>query len=163
MMESTVGRFSVNLGLFVFAIASVFSGMLLQVNYHIGNHGANAIDGCVFGINYGGWSVIHKMTALVFFMLVIFHFFQHWKWYKAVFVRRLLAKNRQVLILSLVFVLTAISGLVPWCVGLLDGAEILRKIFIEIHDKLAIVLTLYLILHIIKRFRWFFTAVERIW
>lgn len=37
-----------------------------------------------------------------------------------------------------------------------------RKTFIEIHDKLAIILTIYLILHIIRRMKWFFTTFDKI-
>jgi len=155
-------RFIVNLGLFVFGIASAFSGMLMQVKYHIGNHGTSAINDFVFGINYHGWSVVHKILIVVLSLLLIYHILQHWKWYKAVITKRLFAKNQQVLIFSLLFVVVAITGITPWFIGLLKGDEIQRKAFIEIHDKFAIILTIYLILHIFKRMKWFFTTFEKI-
>ncbi|MCX8055970.1 MAG: hypothetical protein N3A67_09940, partial [Ignavibacteria bacterium] len=60
------------------------------------------------------------------------------------------------------FVLVAITGLTPWFIDLLKGNELLRKVFIEIHDKLAIILVVYLILHVIRRMKWFFTTFDTI-
>lgn len=65
-------------------------------------------------------------------------------------------------IFSLLFVLVAITGLTPWFIDLLKGDLMQRKVFIEIHDKLAIVLAVYLILHVIKRIKWFFTTFDKI-
>ncbi len=161
-MEKNINRFIVNLGLFVFGIASAFSGMLIQVKYHMGNHGNIAINDSVFGINYHGWSVVHKISIVVLSLLMIYHIYQHWKWYKIIITKRLFAKNQQVLIFSLLFVLVAITGLTPWFIDLLKGDEMQRKTFIEIHDKLAIILTIYLILHIIRRMKWFFTTFDKI-
>jgi hypothetical protein len=104
-MEKNINRFIVNLGLFVFGIASAFSGMLIQVKYHMGNHGNIAINDSVFGINYHGWSFVHKISIVVLSLLMIYHIYQHWKWYKIVITKRLLVKNQQVLIFSLLFVL----------------------------------------------------------
>lgn len=161
-MEKNINRFIVNLGLFVFGIASAFSGMLVQVMYHIGNHGNIVTNDFVFGINYHGWSIAHKYSIIVFSLLMIYHVWQHWKWYKVVVTKRLFAKNQQVLIFSLLFVVVAITGLTPWFIDLLKGDEMHRKAFIEIHDKFAIILTIYLIIHIIKRMKWFFTTFKKI-
>lgn len=147
-MGNNVNRLIVNLGLFVFGIASAFYGMLIQVKYHMGNHGNIPINDSVFGINYHDWSVVHKISIVVLSLFAIYHIYQHWKWYKVVISKRLFAKNQQVLIFSLLFVLVAITGLTPWLIDLLKGDEMQRKAFIEIHDKLAIILTFYLILHI---------------
>ena len=139
----------------------MFSGMLIQVKYHMGNHGNIAINDYVFGINYQSWSAFHKVSIVILSLLMIFHVYHHWKWYKGVILKKLITKNQQVLILSSLFVLVAITGLTPWFIDLLKGDEVLRKLFIEIHDKLAIILSVYLILHIIKRLRWFFTTFEK--
>jgi hypothetical protein len=85
----------------------------------------------------------------------------HWKWYKTVIKKRLVAKNIQVLTLSMLFVLVAITGFIPWFIDLLKGDEILRKAFIEIHDKFAIILSVYLILHVIKRLKWFLLPLRK--
>ena len=161
-MKTNINRFIINTGLIIFGIATVFFGLLIQVNYHIGHHGDLSINDNVFGINYQSWSAIHKIAIVGLSVLMIYHIYRHWKWYKAVITKKLIAKNRQVLILSLLFVLVAITGLTPWFIDLLNGDETQRKSFIEIHDKLAIVLSVYLILHIIKRLKWYVTTFEKI-
>lgn len=148
-------RFIINLGLFIIGTVAVFTGLLIQVKYHMGNHGNIAINDEVFGINYSSWSVFHKISIVVFSVLMIYHISHHWKWYKIVVAKKLISKNRQVLILSLLFVLVAITGLTPWVIGMLKYDELTRKGIIEIHDKLAVILSVYLILHVSKRFKWF--------
>ena len=160
-MGNYINRYIINLGLFIFGLTSMFSGILIQVKYHMGNHGNIAINDYVFGVNYHNWSVIHKISIVVFSLLMIYHVYQHWKWYKIAITKKLISKNQQVLILSLLFVLVAITGLTPWFIDLLNGDEMIRKVFIELHDKLAIILSVYLILHIIKRLKWFFTIFEK--
>lgn len=161
-MGNYTNRFLVNLGLFVFGIASAFSGMLIQVKYHMGNHGSIATNDYVFGIQYHGWSVVHKISIVVLSLLMIYHIYEHFKWYKTVVSKRLFAKNQQVLIFSLLFVLVAITGLTPWFIDMMDGDEIIRKVLIEIHDKLAIIMTIYLVLHIFNRLKWYITTFEKI-
>jgi hypothetical protein len=153
--------FIINLGLFISGLLAVFSGLLIQVEYHMGNHGNIAINDHVFGISYYGWSDIHKISIVILSLLVIFHISLHWKWYKVVIKNRFVAKNMQVLTLSVVFILVAITGLIPWFIALLNGDVMLRKAFIETHDKLAIILSVYLILHVIKRLKWFFNTFEK--
>lgn len=153
--------FTIGSGLIISGFTMIFSGLLIQVKYHIGNQANLKASDIVFGLNYEGWSVIHKISVVLFSALMIYHFYQHWKWYKIVFVKKLITKNRQVLILSLLFILVAITGLTPWIIDLLKGDDMLRKGFIEIHDKLAILLSVYLIMHIIKRLKWFFTTFEK--
>jgi uncharacterized membrane protein (DUF485 family) len=86
---------------------------------------------------------------------MIMHIYQHWNWYKAVVRKRLFTKNIQVIILSLLFALVAITGFVPWLIDLLNGDDMLRQGIIEIHDKFALILSVFLILHIAKRLKRF--------
>lgn len=160
-MKKDIIKIADNLGLLVFGIATVFSGMLIQIKYHMGHHGDIAMNDQVLGINYPGWSAIHKISIIVLTLLMIYHVYQHWNWYKAVFRKKLIAKNQQVLVLSLLFILVAFTGITPWLIDLLNGNEIYRKVFIEIHDKLTLILAIYLILHIIRRMRWFFSVFVR--
>lgn len=127
----------------------------------MGNHGNIPINEFVMGMNYQGWSVIHKISIVALSLLMICHVYLHWKWYKGVITKKLISKNQQVLILSFLFVVVAITGLTPWFIDLLNGDEMQRKIFIEIHDKVTLILAIYLILHIIKRLRWFLIVFEK--
>lgn len=161
-MRKNVNRFMINLGLLIFGIAAAFSGWLIQIKYHMGNHGNIDINQDVMGINYEEWSLIHKISIVALSILIICHVYLHWKWYKGVITKRLFSKNQQVLILSFIFAIVAITGLTPWFIDLMKGNQMLRKIFIEIHDKLTILFTIYLILHIIRRLRWFSTTLSKI-
>jgi hypothetical protein len=154
-MERHVKNLLINLGVLVFGISAAFSGLLIQVKYHMGNHGDIDNSNTVFGMGYYGWSDIHKIAIVILSLFMFFHVSLHWKWYKAVIKKRLVNKHIQVLTLSVVFVLVAITGLVPWFIGLLGGDDNLRKAFMEIHDKLTLILLVYLILHVIKRLKWF--------
>lgn len=164
--------------LLLFCIAMIISGLVLQLGFHIGSpneqhgHGMQSrtehyeqvrgldVFNTVWGINYTNWSTLHKFAIVFFSIFMIYHFLIHWKWYKGVVNKHLINKNIQVTTLSILFLLVAVTGLVPWLIDLFGSSYILRLIFIEIHDKLALILVVYLILHIIKRNRWFITTYE---
>ena len=161
-MKNPSFSFKINLGLLFTGFITVFSGLLVQIKYHIGNHGAITTDDHVFGIGYYGWSSIHKFSIVMLSLFIVFHIYLHWKWYSTVIKKRLVAKNMQVLTLSVLFVLVAVTGFTPWIVNMLEGDKMVRKAFIEIHDKLTIILTLYFILHVIKRLKWFLTTFKKL-
>lgn len=161
MRSSSLG-FKINIVLLFSGLFAIISGLLLQVEYHFGNHFSIPANKIVFGVSYFGWSTIHKISIVALSLLVIYHIYQHWKWYKVVIKKRLFVKNQQVLIYSFLFVLAAITGLTPWFIHIFNGNEFLRKAFVEIHDKLAIILSIYLVLHIIKRLKWFYTTFAKI-
>jgi len=154
-MKNPLLSFAVNLWLLFSGLITVFSGILLQIKYHINHIGAGVSNVHVFGIGYNGWSAIHKTSIIVFSLFMILHIYLHWKWYKAIINKRLFVKNKQVLSLTIIFLLVAFTGFIPWIIDLMGGGNTERKTFIEIHDKLAILLSVYLILHITKRFKWF--------
>ena len=161
-MKNTVLTFIVNLGLLFFGSILAFTGLLIQINYHMGNHGAIDINNRVFGIDYPGWSVIHKMAVIFISIFITLHIVRHWKWYITIIRKKLMAKNRQVIILSIVFILTAITGYMPWFIKLKGGDEMIRKFYIEIHDKLALILFVFLVLHVLKRLKWFASTLRKL-
>ena len=152
---NSASKFIINLSLLLIGSLMIFSGFLIQFEYHMGNQGEIDANHSVLRIYYSGWSAIHKISIVLLSVLMIFHINQHWKWYTTVIRKKLAAKNKQVITLTIVFLLVAISGYISWFIHLSGGSELIRKIFIEIHDKLTLVLTLYLILHLVKRFKWF--------
>jgi hypothetical protein len=163
-------RFWINNGLLVSGALTVISGLVLQFGFHIG-HGrqmhepghetnyeqmrgfSSAPD--VWGFGYSEWSVFHKYAIVLFALLMIIHIYLHMNWYKAVFSGKVWRKNRQVIILSVLFILTAFSGLIPWFVDLLAENGDAHFGLIEIHDKLALILVVFLVLHVAKRQKWF--------
>lgn len=171
--------FMINNLLLVIGILMALSGMVLQLGFHAGGHemGADIIhsgaaryeevrkidpDRIVCGFNYSGWSAAHKLAVVFFSLLMIYHIYTHWNWYKGVISKRLIGKNVQVVTLSVLFMLTAVTGLVPWLVDLYSGPVVVRISLIEIHDKLTLVLIIYFILHIIKRSKWYAAAYAKL-
>jgi len=160
-MKKHLNSFIINLGLLISGLLTVFSGLLIQVEYHMGNHENIVINDQVFGISYYGWSDIHKISIVMLSLLIIYHISQHWKWYKVVIKKKHVAKNIQVLTLSVIFILVAITGLIPWFIHLINGDAMLQKAFIEIHDKIAIILFVFLILHVAKKLNWFMKTLKK--
>jgi len=157
---NAVSKFTINLSLLLIGSLMIFSGFLLQFEYHMGNQGEIDTTHSVLGIYYSGWAAVHKISIVLLSVLMILHVIQHWKWYATVIRKKLAAKNKQVITLTIVFILVAISGYLSWFIHLAGGSELIRKIFIEVHDKLTLVLTLCLILHLVKRFKWFIVTFD---
>jgi hypothetical protein len=171
-------NFLINNLLLFFGLIMIVSGLILQLGFHAGESGEHHFDNqvnqsqsihyeqlrgidaskIVWGFNYSNWSATHKFAIVIFSFLMIYHFYVHLKWYKVVITKHLINKNRQVIILSVLFLLVAATGLVPWFIDLSGSTSILRLLFIEIHDKIALILLVYLILHFIKRKKWFNTT-----
>jgi len=163
-MKQKQNRLIVNNLLLVSGIIMTVSGLIQQIGFHMGNHGDQLqTDQLVWGLDRTEWSVIHKVTIVIFSILMICHICTHWKWYKGVISKNQIRKNRQVFILSVLFVLVAVTGLIPWFIDLSGGVGSLRLILIEIHDKLALFLAIFLILHLVKRIKFLkFWVAQRI-
>jgi len=99
----------------------------------------------VYGISYSGWTMIHKISIILISFLVVRHIGQHWKWYRTVVAKSLISKNKQVIILSVIFFVVALTGYLSWFIDLAGNAPIVRKTFLEIHDKIAIVFLSFLL------------------
>lgn len=156
--NSQISSFMVNNLLLLSGSLMIVSGFVLQLGFHIGNqvrsnqrlnhsHDStfeqvrfiNPTD-TVWDIKYTTWSILHKVVIVIFTLLMIYHIIVHWKWYKGVFGKHLVFKNRQAIILSSLFFLVALTGLIPWFIDLFGNKSILRLFLIELHDKLAILL-----------------------
>lgn len=174
--QKILRSFVVNNILIISGLILILSGLILQLGFHIGgernsNHNSNLnyeqirdikTSKMVLSFNYYDWSLIHKFSIIVFSLLMIYHIYVHWKWYKGVFTKNLITKNFQAISLSIIFLLVAITGLVPWFIDLLNFSSALRLILIELHDKLALLLIIYLILHVIKRNKWFLSTYRKL-
>ena len=151
-----------NCGLLMFGSVMVFSGLLLQIGYHHGHHGEIEAIRLVLGLNYFNWSDIHIISIILVSIGMVFHILWHWQWFKIVLQKRkLLIKNQQAILLTIIFLLVAATGYISWSIKLNGGSEIIRKDFIEIHDKITWILFVYLILHVKKRFKWYFSALGK--
>jgi hypothetical protein len=157
-MKKTILNLTVNLGLLQGGLIMAFSGLLIQTQYHM--ECLNASEK-VLGSVYSTWSVVHIFSAVFVAVMMIFHFAQHWRWYKIVVNKRLFAKNQQVLLLTLIFLIVVITGIILLSIDLCNGDQILRKKIIEVHDKIALILFAYLVFHVVKRFKWYFIILKK--
>jgi hypothetical protein len=175
-------NFLINTLLIVFGLIIVLSGLALQLGYHRGEPGVHQIgvhevqhqsmryeqvrgfdtSKIVCGFNYPAWSAIHKFAIVFFSLLMIYHICAHWKWYEGVIAKHLIRKNIQVITLSVLFLLVVLTGFIPWIVDLSGNSIVAQIFFIEIHDKLALFFILFLVLHIVKRAKWFATVYEKL-
>lgn len=147
--------FGINLTLLLCGIATAFSGLTIMLHYHMGHQGDISTTDSFLGLTYSGWSWIHKISTVVLSLLMTYHILLHWKWYKNVLLKKLPAKNRQVLILSAIFSIAFLTGFIPWFLQLGDDTDFTRKFILEIHDKTGLILIIFLVLHLTKRFKWF--------
>jgi len=154
--------FPINLGLLLTGFTTAFSGFVIQFAYHMGHHGHIDQSSPALGMDYGGWSDIHKISIVIISLLAIVHIVLHWKWYKTVVRKKLPGKNRVVLTLTILFVVVAITGYIPWFIDLAGGEEETRKGFIEVHDKLTFILLPYLVLHVTRRTKWFIRSLKQL-
>ena len=86
----------INLGLLFFGLVMALSGLLVQIKYHIGNHGGFDINKGVWGLGHTEWSMVHKISVIIFSFLMVYHIILHWRWFKAVITKNLIAKNKLV-------------------------------------------------------------------
>jgi hypothetical protein len=163
LKKNPIVNFLINLGLLLFGSAMVFSGLLLQLSYHMGHHGEIDTNNLVLGLNYFNWSDIHLISIFLVSIGMIFHIILHWKWYKTILQKKkLVVKNQQAIILTIIFILVAITGYISWFIKLRGGSDLNRNLFLEIHDKITWVLLVYLIFHVTKRFKWYFTTYKKV-
>ncbi|MFA7359589.1 MAG: 4Fe-4S dicluster domain-containing protein [Candidatus Kapaibacterium sp.] len=180
--KRTFYNFIINNLLIISGLMIIFSGLALQLGFHMGGsderhnitHETQSrsnqyeqlkeidTNKIVCGLNYSDWSAVHKAVIVFFSLLMIYHTYVHWKWYKGVITKKLIHKNKQVIILSILFLLVAVTGLVPWIIDLSGSSSIFRMLFIEIHDKLTFVLIVFFVLHFIKRVKWYGTTYVKI-
>ena len=157
-----ISSLATNLGLLLAGAAMVFTGFLIQFKFHMGHHGRIDAKAVVLGLDHSGWSSAHKISIIAVSVLVIVHIVLHWNWYGTVLRKKLFSKNRLAVTLTIVFVLVAITGYVPWLAGLAGASVALRRGFIEVHDKISFVLFGCLLLHVAKRSKWFFHSFKKL-
>lgn len=92
------------------------------------------------------WSAIHILSAISFVAAGVMHIKTHWGWYKGWMKNGLGKKSHVTVILSVIYVVVLLSGVVLLAV---EGANTHVGLF---HYKIGIVLTAIGLGHFIKRF-----------
>jgi hypothetical protein len=145
----------INICLIIVSLTTILTGFVIQLRYHMGR--LPAIEE-TWGLAYSGWLLLHKSSIVVFSFLMLFHVISHLKWYRVVIAKRMIVRNKQTIILSIIFIFTTVTGYTAWFAyilntGVSSDVMMFRKAFVEIHDKLAIILTIYIIGHVVKRIK----------
>ena len=154
--------FSINSMLMLFGITTAYSGLTIMLHYHMGHPGAISDVETCWGLHYSDCLWIHKSSAITVTLLMGYHILLHFKWYKNVLLKKLMAKNKQVIVLSVIFAIALLSGFTPWLLQLSNSNYLLHRFLLEIHDKTGILLIVFLVLHVIKRINWFKSTYAKI-
>ncbi len=142
-------RYLLNLALLLAGLASASSGLIIQVKYHMGRHGS--LDATDWG--YATWAQFHQLASVTLLGLVVWHLIVNWKWLRAVWNKGLFHKHRQLVTMSLIFLAAVLTGLSAWAISWTGMGFQSEKMVVEIHDKLTLFLTVFLILHVWSRWR----------
>ena len=115
-------------------VLSAFSG----IGLHIAGHGINHEL-------WHNWAVFHVLTSFLFFVISIFHITTQWGWYKGIIKNGLGKKSKITVVLSVVFFLVSVTGIILLGV---DGANSYIGL---LHYKIGIVTIVLCIGHLLKR------------
>ena len=127
-------KFVVDWALLPSFILSAFSGIKLHTLGHSMGHGTGHL-----------WHSFHLWTSIMLLVLMIIHIKIHWSWYKHLFQKGLGNKSRTTVVLSLIFLLLASTGII------LLGSECRRSAIGIWHFYLGIAMIILAVMHIFKR------------
>ena len=120
--------------LLTFALTA-YSGIKLHVVRHVSWQG-----GC------RPWANFHTWVSLAFVVLMVMHIYTHWGWYKGWINKGLGKKSRVTVLLSILFILECMTGMVLFLAGCAHKGVGLW------HLGIGIALTLFCLVHFVKRF-----------
>ncbi len=132
----------INVGLLPIGLIVSISGLFIQIHYHIQNSSS---------IGYNTWANIHKWASLLFTILIVFHIILHAKWYNNVIEKHLIKKNKITLYLTAITLVAALLGFAACIATDFDT----RHVLIEIHDKTAMLFFVLLLIHVLKKCKWY--------
>ena len=97
------------------------------------------------------WAAAHVVATVLFLVLGIFHIWHHRAWYKSMFCKGLGKKSLVTLLLTIVFLLLYITGLV--LIVAIDGPNSTTG---HLHYIFGLLLTILSLWHITKRWKMMF-------
>lgn len=92
------------------------------------------------------WAVVHTLSSIFFLIAGIMHIQTHWDWYKGWFKKGLGNKSRVTALLSIVFILISITGII--LLVAVDGANSGMGLW---HYRIGIIMTVVGFCHTMKR------------
>ena len=174
LFKSLKSKFVVNVAMiFVFGVSSVTGIFHVGGERHERNHDfrsqqistanilpaqfINASEENMTGISEpdfrpeGKENDVHVYFGLFWLALMLFHVIQNWAWFKKIVIIKHILKNKLTYLITIVFILMALSGIFLW----ID--IIPRNVFNvkEIHEITGNLLFALIIIHIIQRVKWY--------
>ena len=141
-------RSSLNFGLLVAGAASLVSGLLIQVSYHMG-HRASA-GRAVWGWDYPTWALFHQISSTALLAFAAWHLYLNRKPLLAI-LKRNGAWRRQGPILLSTFAAAVTTALLAWAAAFVFDRHLAERALVEIHDKVVIPMSVLLVLHVWQR------------
>lgn len=149
--DTARANFYINLMALVPFLVLIATGHILQTEYHMHHLPEGAL---IMGLGRHGWLTLHELSAVISLACILHHCAHHWKFIVTVTKKKLYRKKMSSGIVSyilfLVFIATALTAFVSWI--FLEGRA--RHMLVEVHDKLALLLTLVFAVHLITRTGW---------
>ena len=101
------------------------------------------------GLRGGGGNSegIHQFFAIFWLILMALHIWQHWNWFKKLFVRKHIMENKLLTATLVLFVLLILTTIGP---------------LMEIHGFIGQVLVGLMVIHIIQRFKWYVAITQKL-
>ena len=127
--------FIVDLLLLLLFIATAISGFGMHITGHSDNH-----------IIWHNWAVAHTLSTLLFVITTVIHIYLHWNWYKTLFSKPLGKKSKVTIIITILFVLLTISGILAFIIPIGPNSQIGIT-----HYQIGVISTVLFIGHFIKR------------
>lgn len=122
-------------------IVSAISGFGLHIAGHGNNHEI-----------WHNWAVFHVSGSILFLVAIILHVTTHRGWYKGIFKNGIGRKSKITVALSIVFLLSSVTGIILLGV---NGANSSLGLW---HYVIGIIMTAIAVWHIIKRMRILITS-----
>lgn len=109
------------------------------IGLHIAGHGAGHEV-------WHNWAAAHILSSLFWLISVAAHIRRRWNWYKAVVSQGIGRKSRITMVLSAVFLIVAVTGIV--LIACVDGADSTIGLW---HYRIGFLLIAFSLIHIAKR------------
>lgn len=129
----------------------IITGLVLQFEYHMYHKPELHF---VFGFNKFSWLLLHKISSIISLIGIIVHCIIHWKFISTITKKIFTKKQKSEFLISyslfIIFIPTALTAISSWI--FYKYSDNTRLLLMEIHDKIALVLIVLSLIHVILRF-----------
>ncbi len=139
--------------LFVPFVITLVTGLVLVFVFHMQHQHSEL--GLYLGISHSVWKEVHVYSSIISSIILFYHL-RHIrrKIFGIGFIKRSInARKRASMLLLLFSLMCAITGFIPYIMGLFNSSNHINIMFVELHDKFGIILFGFALYHIIKKWK----------